>query len=272
MGKVVEFVGKAWSLAWRLAPPLAAAVFVSGAALGQGALTDCRFQIVGSAKIASVSESGSFVLDDGREARLAGLDLPAGYASGQSALRKLLADRPVVLKKLGLETDRYGRLLVYAFTSENGAERSLQQALLAGGFARVAANIGDKPCASALLKEEARARKAGTGLWSEAAYQPRPADKPSDLLEEIGRFALVEGKVLSVRDNAGTIYLNFGRRWIESFTVTISKRNESTFTKAGLEPKKLEGRRIRVRGFLELRGGPVIEATRPEQIELTELN
>jgi len=272
MGKVVEFVGRAWSPARRLTPPLAVIALISGTACAQDALTGCRFETVGAAKVASISETGSFMLDDGREARLAGLDLPAGYASSASALRKLLADRPVVLKKLGIETDRYGRLLVYAFASENGTERSLQQAMLAGGHARVAATIGDRSCATALLKEEARARKAGTGLWSELAFRPRQADKPSELLEEIGRFALVEGKVLSVRDNAGTIYLNFGRRWTESFTVTISKRNESTFTTAGLEPKKLEGRRIRVRGFLELRGGPVIEAARPEQIELAELN
>ncbi len=66
--------------------------------------------------------------------------------------------------------------------------------------------------------------------------------------------------------------MNFGRRWSESFTVTISKRNESTFKAAGIEPKRLEGRRIRVRGTLEMRGGPVIEATRPEQIETAELN
>ena len=34
---------------------------------------------------------------------------------------------------------------------------------------------------------------------------------------------------------------------------------------AGLEPKKLAGRRVRVRGWIEERGGPWIEAARPEQ-------
>src|SRR5262249_7813926 len=82
------------------------------------------------------------------------------------------------------------------------------------------------------------------------------------------RFAIVEGKVLSVRESGPTIYVNFGRRWTQDFTVTIAKRNESAFTSAGLEPKRLQGRRVRVRGYVEQRGGPWVEATQPEQIGL----
>ena len=62
-------------------------------------------------------------------------------------------------------------------------------------------------------------------------------------------FALVEGKVVSVRDSGGTTYVNFGRRWTEDFTAVIPKRNER-FLVSGLEPKRLEGRRIRLRGRL----------------------
>ena len=87
---------------------------------------------------------------------------------------------------------------------------------------------------------------------------------------ETGHFALVEGKVLSVRESGATIYVNFGRRWTRDFTVTILKRQQRTFTAAGLEPKRLEGRRIRVRGFLETRGGPILAADAPEQIEVLE--
>jgi hypothetical protein len=101
-------------------------------------------------------------------------------------------------------------------------------------------------------------------------YDSLNADSPTDVLAEQGRFALVQGRVLSVRESGATIYVNFGRRWSEDFTVTILKRNERNFTAAGLEPKKLAGRQIRVRGFVEERGGPCIEATRPEQIEFVE--
>ena len=79
---------------------------------------------------------------------------------------------------------------------------------------------------------------------------------------------MVEGKVLSVRESGGLIYVNFGRRWSEDFTVTIAKRNERVFSAAGLEPKSLGGKRVRIRGWIEERGGPWVEASRPEQIEV----
>ena len=94
------------------------------------------------------------------------------------------------------------------------------------------------------------------------------AENPAEILAVRGRYTLVEGKVLSVRESGGTIYVNFGRRWTEDFTVTISKRNERAFAEAGLAPQRLQGRRVQVRGVVEKRGGPWIEALRPEQIEV----
>ena len=96
------------------------------------------------------------------------------------------------------------------------------------------------------------------------------ADEPAALTAERGRFAIVEGKVLSVRESGNTIFVNFGRRWTEDFVVTIAKRNERGFAAAGIAPARLQGRRVRVRGFVEQRGGPWIEALRPEQIEVLE--
>ncbi len=64
--------------------------------------------------------------------------------------------------------------------------------------------------------------------------------------------------------------MNFGRRWTEDFTVTILKRNARNFVAAGLDPKSLAGRRVRVSGWVKERGGPWIEAARSEQIEITD--
>ena len=135
-------------------------------------------------------------------------------------------------------------------------------------FARVGDWIGTRECATELLARERAARKAKLGLWAVSYYDSLDTDNPADVLAKRGRFALVEGKVVSVRESGATIYVNFGRRWTEDFTVTILKRNERSFAAAGLEPKRLAGRRVRVRGWIEQRGGPWIEATRPEQIEL----
>jgi hypothetical protein len=94
------------------------------------------------------------------------------------------------------------------------------------------------------------------------------ADNPADVLAERGRFALVEGKVVSGRESGATIYVNFGRRWTEDFTATILKRNERSFATAGLEPKRLAGRRVRVRGWVEAARRALNRGDASEQIEL----
>ena len=91
------------------------------------------------------------------------------------------------------------------------------------------------------MAHEDKARAAKLGLWAEPYYVISKAEDPAEVLTRRGRFALVEGKVLSVRESGGTIYVNFGRRWSEDFTVTIAKRNERAFSAAGLAPKTLAG-------------------------------
>jgi hypothetical protein len=40
------------------------------------------------------------------------------------------------------------------------------------------------------------------------------------------------------------------------------------FTQEGLRPESYKGRRVRVRGWLQSRDGPMIEATHADQIEV----
>jgi len=142
--------------------------------------------------------------------------------------------------------------------------------LLEQGHARVSARVGDKACADALLSAERAARTARRGLWADPNFAPLSAENLPGLQAERGRFALVEGKVLSVRESGATIYVNFWRRWTRDFTATIPRRLQRSFAAAGVEPKKLEGRRIRVRGWVEQRGGPIIATEAPEQIEFAD--
>lgn len=225
----------------------------------------CKLTPLGQAKVASVLDGGTLMLEDGRELRLAGIDVAAG---SRDALLALTGGQTLRLERLGPEQDRYGRVVAYAFASD--APQSLQAGLLEQGRARVAARIGPKPCATALLTIEGAARAARRGIWADPNFAPLQADNLSQLQAQRGHFALVEGKVLSVRESGATIYVNFGRRWTRDFTVIILKRQQRTFAAAGLEPKQLEGRRVRVRGWIEQRGGPVVMTEAPEQIEFIE--
>jgi hypothetical protein len=218
----------------------------------------CRFVTVGTGTVRAATDDG-IALEDGRVVRLAGIE--------PGAPLELAAGTAVVLKRLGAETDRYGRLQAHVFADDNGTERWLQADLLARGLAR-GSRVGDPACAKLLLAKEDSARAARLGLWAEPVYVIGKAEDPEAVLQSRGRFALVEGKVVSVRESGGTIYVNFGRRWSEDFTVTIAKRNERAFVAAGLVPKSLSGRRVRIRGWIEERGGPWVEAARPEQIEV----
>ena len=143
----------------------------------------------------------------------------------------------------------------------------MQGLLLAQGEALVSATVTDKDCASVLNAAEAAARQAKKGTWADPAAI-KNAESPGDILAGIGRFTVVEGKVLSVRQAGATTYLNFGRNWTRDFAVTISRRMVPAFEAAGIVLKSLENRRIRVRGWVEARGGPRIEVLRVGQIEL----
>jgi hypothetical protein len=195
--------------------------------------------------------------------------MSAGTAA-RSALGSLLAGQVVELHGPSQVIDRYGRTV--AFVRLAGTAETAAYAMLASGHARVAAQVGDAACAAELLSRERVARAAKLGLWADPGYEVREAGNGPQLLAAQGHFTVVEGRVLSVRDSGGTIYLNFGRRWSEALTVTISKRQERIFSAAGIGPKRLENRTVRVRGWIEARNGPRIEASRPEQIEVAGLN
>jgi hypothetical protein len=218
-------------------------------------------------------------LTDGREVRLAGIEVPG---KAKSALQAMAEGREVTLGRpgpgSGPETDRYGRT-VAAVSLDSGPdspplriENSLQAALLTRGLARVSARTGNAGCTRALLEAERTAQTAGLGVWGDGTYLTRNAEDFGGILALKGRFAVVEGKVLSVRESGATIYVNFGRRWSEDFTVTVPKRSERSFAAAGLTLKNLAGHNVRVRGTIEERGGPWIEASAPGQIEIVGQN
>jgi endonuclease YncB( thermonuclease family) len=241
------------------------AAAVSLAAGHAAAQEACKLTMIGNAHVAAVRDGRTLTLDDGRELRLAGIE--AGDRS-RAALQALAGGRELRLARLGADRDRYGRLVGFAFAGD--APQSLQAILLSQGEARVSGRVGDTACATALLGIERAARLSRHGLWADPNFALLQAENLTRIQAERGHFVLIEGKVLSVHESGATIYVNFGRRWTRDFTVIILKRLRRAFTAAGIEPNRLQGRRIRVRGWIEQRRGPVIEADAPEQIEFAD--
>jgi endonuclease YncB( thermonuclease family) len=245
---------------------LCGAMLVAGAAPAIAA--GCAFEPQGEGRVAAVIDARSFRLDDGREIKLAGIEPVVSEttnANRTAALAAIVVGQEVTLRGVDDSPDRYGRQPAFVYLPPS--DTLVQGLLLSQGEALVAAEVTDKDCAAALNTAEAEARQAKRGTWADPAAI-KNTESPGDILARVGQFAVVEGKVLSVRQAGATTYVNFGRNWTRDFAVTISRRMMPAFAAAGIDLKSLENRRIRVRGWVEARGGPRIEALRVGQIEL----
>jgi endonuclease YncB( thermonuclease family) len=232
--------------------------------------------------VTRVLDGETVALDDGRELRLIGAlapraidaDAEAGAwpaeVSATEALRALVLGRSVELRFGGARWDRYGRLLAQAFLVEGEGRRWVQGVLLEQGLARAYALAGSRSCSAELLAAERPARQSRLGLWAEAAYQVRPADKPAALVRYRATFQVVEGTVVRVGQTRGRIYLNFDRNWRRGFSVSLRRGDASLLPGpyAG-RPKALEGRSVRVRGWIGERGGaPLIDLSAGGTVEV----
>lgn len=230
--------------------------------------TDCAFEPQGDGHVSSVIDGRSFRLADGREIKLAGIEPVAAdttKADRIADLSAIIAGKDVGLHGEDDAPDRYGRQSAFVFLA--GSDTPVQSLLLKEGAALVSSEITEKACATALLAAEDEARRSRKGAWAGSSVI-KNAESTDDILAGIGRFMLVEGTVLTVRQAGATTYLNFGRRWTRDFAVTISRRNMPAVESAGMALKSLENRRIRIRGWVEAHPGPRIEVMRAGQIEI----
>jgi endonuclease YncB( thermonuclease family) len=227
-----------------------------------GAADACAGGASADVTAAAALDGRTFMTADGREVRLAGVEIVTDAEPAKARLDTLVAGKAVRLEQVS--EDRYGRIVAFAFVAGASVERTL----LRGGAALASGHIGLRACADTFFAAETEARAARRGLWADEAW-PKSAAKPGQIAALKGRFALVEGNILSVRASGGSIYLNFAAPWWSGFSVAIARRRERAFTAAGIVPRQLQGKRIRVRGVVEMRRGPLIEAIRPAQIELS---
>src|SRR5947209_14725941 len=185
-----------------LAPLILVVLPAMAAGAGQQAVpAGCRVEAVATERVARVIDGRTFILDDGREVRLAGIEIPpAGGAWSPAAatdgLAALIGGRDVTLQAVARGTDRYDRVVAHAVAGDTW----IQGELLGRGMAVVASRVGDRTCAAALLAQERAARQARLGLWADPYYAVRRAEDPGAIVVARGQFGIVEGKVGSVRE------------------------------------------------------------------------
>ena len=127
----------------------------------------CKPAAVGRGTVASVRDGRTVLLTDGREVRLAAIEV---VDSARDALQSLVAGHDLQLTRLGSDQDRYGRVVAFVYVGDS--QQSIQEILVEQGQARVAARVGDKACADILLRSERVARADRRGLWADPNFAP----------------------------------------------------------------------------------------------------
>jgi endonuclease YncB( thermonuclease family) len=223
--------------------------------------------------VARVIDAETIALDDGTEVRLIGA-LPsrsldaASDGSAVAAIEDAVRGRSVELRYGGRRSDRYGRRLAQVFAIDGDAKVWLQGKLVESGRARAYALPGNEACLKDLLAKEQLARLNGRGIWSDSPYRVRNSAQTRELLALRGRFAVVEGKVQQVAASGGRTYLNFGSDWKRDFTAAVPPAVMRAKPEAQKYLHSLEGRDVRVRGWIERRNGPLIELSSLDEIEV----
>jgi endonuclease YncB( thermonuclease family) len=281
------------STMWRLVFAMLAAVatcLTPVAAMAQSAATlPCRLEPGPTRSVAAVVDGDTLRLDDGVEVRLVGAMAPRASDAGpdvtaswppakeaEAALAALVSGQSVALAFAGSRADRYGRVLAHLFLGEADTQIWVQGRMVEMGHARAAALPESDACIGALIEREKRARTASLGLWSHAAYQIRPADRPTELGRYRFSYQLVRGRVERAHQTRGLAILELANN--ERPSAEAGKAQRGAFRvvwknkvarQAGLDrAASLSGRNILVRGWIDAHFGPEIEIVAAGQLEL----
>ena len=108
------------------------------------------------------------------------------------------------------------------------------------------------------------------GVWAQAASSVRGRSDPAELLRYHGRYQIVEGRVTRVAQLRGLIYLNFGSFRRHAFFASLRDADRAVLGGHAREPKGLEGRHVRLRGWIERRRDrPAIDLSAAGMIEVS---
>lgn len=215
-------------------------------------LVFCGFAVTGAqAKPRTVPdtvvavEQGSVTLQTLGSAWLSGVWLPPDAEIGVNA------GDAVEVK--ALPHDRYGRTPVLLY--KVGTKTPLQQVLLAQGAAMI---DGPMAAPAAWRKAEAQAQAARRGLWATQPLRPEQAG------EHLGQKVRVRGLVSRTYKSRSMHYINFGADWKTDFSLRIPRKAWRAF---GKDFAVADGSCLQARGVVFLDNGPMIELTRPEQLQ-----
>ncbi len=146
----------------------------------------------------------------------------------------------------------------------------VQGAMIANGVARAMPTPINPELAEQMYALENEAISAGKGLWAkDSRHRLLQADAP---IESLGRITVVEGTVQKISTLSNTTYLNFGPDWRKDFTIGIPTAIRQKMIRQNIDPFRLQGQKLRVRGWIREYNGPYIELEHPVLLQRIESN
>ncbi|MEW6332120.1 MAG: thermonuclease family protein [Pseudomonadota bacterium] len=193
-------------------------------------------------------DGDSFILADGRQARLIGVNAPELGKDGQpgqplakqarNRLSRLIKGQPLTLSHGRERQDHYGRWLVHASLTDG---TGVEEILLREGLAWAIAIPPNVDRLDSLLKAENEARVAGRGVWGEAAYSPKPA---GELTTQDTGFRFIEGTIQRRARGKHVFYFDLAPR----VALVVPYREWKEYFEG--KPGDLVGRRVVARGWV----------------------
>lgn len=218
-------------------------------------------------QIVAADDGFDLLIADGRTVALTGFAAEPG-APGYAAFVERLAGAEIRIFPFQAKPDRWGRMPAIVFPASGNLSASLAEQALSAGIGRYRPDATAKPCRDRFLAAERIARDARRGLWGEPRLAVLDASDAKAVLAAPKGFLVVEGRVNTIGEQRGRLYLNFGPRRTTDFTIVISKRNLALFDQAGIPLRQLSGRRLRARGLVDRGFGPMMEIVGPDALEL----
>jgi endonuclease YncB( thermonuclease family) len=202
-------------------------------------------------------------MQDGRIVELAAIDIPDDIApQAADFLRSFFKDaayKPVRVyispKPDQGRVTRMGHDLAHLVRSTDSAW--VQGALIEAGLARAWPSDTNPERAQELFEAEQNAIDAARGLW--AANSPHAIRSSDTITARDAGTMVVEGTVRSVSMINNVTYLNFGVDWKTDFTVALPRAVRMALTREGIDVLQLQGKFIRVRGWVRSYNGPYME-------------
>ena len=190
-------------------------------------------------------------LDDGRVAKLAGVNIPEAAAiDARGFVQNLVKGALVSLAPLTANQDRYGRIIARARVTKNGGTLWLEEALVSAGLALANLYPGETGCFKPLLSAETRARQENAGYWGVDRAMRFAASNRDDIFAATGRFIVIEGTILRVTIRDYATFLDFGEDWQRDLSIMLPKAQRTQVETAIGSMQTMKGRKVQIRGII----------------------